>query len=208
MNQSYLDLKKLWSNGFFEKWYFRLKWFVIPFEKIEATVPKEGKILDIGTGKGIFAAYLALSKKSREVIGIDNNSDKISVAIDKSKDINNISFVLDDINNVTPETYKAIIASDFFHHVDWENQLKILKTCYISLINGGQLIIKEIDKTPGIRYFCSYMADRLLYPKDTIYFRSRTDWRDTLSTIGFKVKDQPSNTLFGSTVLYICEKSS
>lgn len=170
-------------------------------------LPQKGTILDIGSGKGIFTSYLALSGKDREVIGIDNHHEKTAIANQKTTGVSNLSFIDEDINNVAFNTYDAIVAMDFFHHVSWDIQENILKTCFKALKKGGFLLIKEIDSTPGMRYYSSWIADRTLYPRDKIYFRSSKEWAAVLEKTGFELKVLPSHTGFGSTIIYICHKN-
>jgi len=199
---------KGFCKSYFEKLYLFLKYLILPMRRIEKMVPREGRILDLGCGKGIFASYLALTSQGRDVIGLDLCSRKIGVAKDTFGLISNLSFVTEDALKLlsNKENLSGIIISDFLHHIDYPLQEKLLRLAYQSLSSRGVMVVKEIDKNGSLRYFSSKLSDYLLYFRDKICYRSQSEWVDLLKRIGFQVENRPAHTIFGSTVLYICKK--
>lgn len=189
--------------------YLFLKCKILPIRRIERVVPKEGRILDLGCGKGIFTSYLAITSHKRDVLGVDLCSRKTKEAEETFGSISNLRFVIEDASSIlaNEENLSAIIISDFLHHLDFSSQEGLLKLAYHSLSYKGVLVVKEIDKSNSFRYFMSNLADHLLYFKDKICFRPRDKWVNLLEGIGFQVESRPANTIFGSTVLYICRKA-
>ena len=97
--------------------------------------------------------------------------------------------------------------SDFLHHLSFENQERLLRKAVKKLDHGGMLILKEIDQNDGWRMVASRIWDFLLYPKESIYYRKKTELIELLFTLGMKVKHERVVAWFpGSTYLYICQK--
>lgn len=206
---SFYPALKSFTRGYFERIYLFLKCKVIPVCLMGKIMPMEGKILDIGCGKGIFSGYLAASSSVRNVIGVDLCSAKIKAAQESFSSLPNLVFIEKDATEIlSKETdLSGVVISDFLHHVDFTKQEELLRLAYGGLSNRGTMLIKEIDKNASFRYFSSKLSDSILYFRDKIYYRSLKEWTTLLKNIGFQVESRPANTVFGSTVLYICKKA-
>lgn len=51
--------------------HVRVRWHSCPFRAIAEEVPRAGRILEVGCGHGLLAAFLALESRARTVRGID-----------------------------------------------------------------------------------------------------------------------------------------
>ncbi|RJR30267.1 glycosyltransferase [Candidatus Microgenomates bacterium] len=179
---------------------------MLPIHKIQRALPNEGNIYEIGSGYGSLAYALASDQPQRNVIGIDISDQKISQAKEKYF-AENLSFEKQDALKFVYRKWNGLILSDFLHHISYENQEALLRTVIKHMDKQGVLIIKEIDKSNLIRSGLSRIWDWLLYPKDRIYYRSKSAWRTFLVEQGLKVTILEEVRWFpGSTVLYICSK--
>lgn len=182
--------------------YEKLRKLILPLEQIDSNLPKAGKILDLGCGQGVIANYIA-KESQRDVIGIDTNVKRL-----KKSNLKNLSFKSGDLTSILLPRSKGIVISDVLHHLNRQDQNKLIKKLYLSLENGGVLVIKEIDKGEFLRSSLSRLWDFLIYPKDKIYYWYSKDLTKTLKKLGFKVNfTRPCRLFPGSTTLYICVKS-
>lgn len=174
---------------------------MLPLKQIDKLVPSEGKILDLGCGQGVIAKYLAKTK-TREVIGIDKNQERIPKSNSR-----NLEFQYADIRKYPLEDADAIVISDVLHHLNYQDQEKLLAKVARALKKGGILVVKEIDTEEIIRSNLSRLWDFLLYPKDKIFYHNSSDLKKYLESLGFKVIiTRPSRLFPGSTTIYIAKK--
>lgn len=174
---------------------------ILPLKEIDDVVPKSGKILDLGCGQGVIASYLA-RVKSRQVIGVDNDRKRL-----QKSNSQNLKFEFEDIRKYPLIGTTAMIISDVLHHLNYQDQKKLLSKIAKSLKRDGILLIKEIDTGEFIRSSLSRFWDFALYPKDKIYYRNAKDFKKYLQKLGFQVSiSRPSRIFPGSTTLLICKK--
>lgn len=179
-----------------------LKRAIWPLGEIDKFLPKEGLVYDLGCGEGLIAKYLAGSSNSRKVIGVDSDAKKLP----KSNNIN-LRFINGDINNLQIKIADGFVISDVLHHLNMNNQRKILSKVVKSLKKNGVLIIKEIDSSEYLRSKFSRLWDFFLYPHDKIAYWNSEDLRKYLVNLGLDVQlERPSRFFPGSTTLFVCKK--
>ena len=125
--------------------YFRAKIrFAKVMEKVEALLPKDGTILDLGCGSGIFDIYLRLASPERKIIGMDTDKWKMETLLNKTKELG-IDFRVNDINSTSIPHADAILLYDVIHHIDKNKHIFLFQKCRDALDKGGKLIIKDIE---------------------------------------------------------------
>lgn len=178
-----------------------LREWMLPLKEIDEAIPKKGIILELGCGEGVISQYLT-KESSRSIIGIDLDATRLPQQPPK-----NLKFIHGDIIKYSLPKADAIVISDVLHHIDFEEQEKLLEKVYKLLNRKGVLIIKEINTEDKIRSKLSRFWDFVFYPFDKIYFSSSADLVKLLKKCGFKVSMKRASLYFpGSTNLYICEK--
>ena len=60
----------LYSKDGYVYAFMRIRWWIAYFDKVTEFLPKEGRIVDLGCGYGIFANYMALASDKRDVRAI------------------------------------------------------------------------------------------------------------------------------------------
>ena len=91
-------LRNIYSNlTYRELAYINIRWRLCPYEKIEALIPQEGLIIDIGCGYGLLSNLIALKSYKRNVIGIDSSETRIMTAQKTVNKRKNIEFIKQDI---------------------------------------------------------------------------------------------------------------
>lgn len=183
----------------------KLRNLILPIEMINKSLPQAGLIYEIGSGHGGLAYHVALFSEKRRVIGID--VDKAKGTWGDRPRLSNLELVIADATNYAFKACQGAVMSDFLHHVDYNTQEKILKKVRHKMSPDSVLVIKEIDDAGGWRKWLSRLWDLLLYPRDTIYYRSRRDWTQLLTSLGFSVTSLQTVKWFpGSTILYVARR--
>lgn len=175
---------------------------MIPLQQIDDALPQHGLILDLGCGEGAISNFLA-AKKTRNVIGIDIDKKRVQRSYQK-----NLKFIHGDAIKFNVKSVDGIVISDVLHHINFQDQEKLLENISRNLKKGGVVVIKEIDTGEFIRSWLSRFWDFVFYPMDKIYFSNSKDLSSKLTKLGFSVKIKRENLFFpGSTTLYICTKN-
>ena len=182
-----------------------------PYEEVERIVPKNGEIIDLGSGDGLMANYLGLSSSKRKVFGIELNKSRL---IESNRGLRNVKFKVGDILKSKIYKVDAILLIHVFHHLpNREAQIKMLEACKGNLDKTGKLIVAEIIQKPVLKYFFTYLTDVLILPivfnnkliDTNINYRSDSDWKKLFKSYGFKVKTTyPHKGRPFSHVLYEC----
>lgn len=197
------------NDPYSTKMYVFLRLLVIPFMEIDSYLPRKGLILDAGCGNGPLTAYLAISSKKRTVVGWDINYARLEDARKVKKQIDNVSFENNDVLKVPMPRLTGAVASDFLHHIPFNDHRALIKIIYEHLEKDGTFILKEVDKSNFFRHIGSYFFDKLFYPRETICFRTKKEWIKILKEEGFEVTAKNTLSWFpASTVLFICRKQS
>jgi ubiquinone/menaquinone biosynthesis C-methylase UbiE len=100
-------------------------------------------VLDIGTGPGDIALFLAESGFDR-VYGIDPSKDMIRIAKLRARKSNNLKFALGSSRRIPFKIkFDVIYTALSFHH--WEEKRESLKYLSKFLVNGGEIRIYEYN---------------------------------------------------------------
>ncbi len=146
---------QLFSNYLFKgavlEWYMKIK---VSMEKnyvlLDQTLPKEGKILDIGCGYGFLSYMMGYTSKNREILGIDYDIDKIEVAKNGYLKGQNVQFEQANALEFQFKQYDAIVLFDVLHYLQTKDQIQVLENCIRSIPTTGMIMIrdgiKELEK--------------------------------------------------------------
>ncbi len=178
---------------FWERWHVRLRWRLCPFLQIAGHIPAEGRIVDIGCGRGLLANYLALTGPARRVTGIDKQAPRIRAARASMEGRENIRFLLRDALDLEREEFDVIILSDMLHHLAPPAQEQLLGHCFRVLPAGGILLLEDVTPDPKWKWVVHFLIDRTLNLGRKQYFRALGEWVTLLKRIGFSVEHFPAH---------------
>lgn len=199
------QLRHLYKGLGWPSFFSRFKFYFAPLERIEPLITKDGLIVDLGCGYGVFANMLGLGSSWRKIIGFDSDENKIKFA---NRGLSNVECKVGDITKIEIPPADCVILIHVLHHLpSYQDQEKLLERCVRALNPGGSLIITEVDYKPWWKFIFCFLADHILYPYDSINFRSSLDFLESLRLLPFRVKIFPmhQDTLF-SHITYVCRK--
>jgi len=188
------DIFSLYSgSGLITKSYLWIKLKICPLVRLETLFPKEGKIIDLGCGNGLFPNILGIGSYRRRIIGADLDEKKIEAAEKTKGRLANIEYSLGNIVTMDYPTGDVFSLIDVLYLIPYEAQEAILKKCAEALSPEGTLIIKEMDTRPRWKYIWNYWQETVAVKiigftlGERFYFRSRGNFQNLLSGLGFRV---------------------
>ncbi|MGH7295328.1 MAG: class I SAM-dependent methyltransferase, partial [Polyangiaceae bacterium] len=125
----------------------------------------EGRILDVGCGFGLFAAYFGQTHPRRRIVGVDPDARRIRMARDVARRLalHEHSFVTGDVRDAALEgPFEAAYVLDVMHHLPREDQRRVLERLRGLLAPGGMLIVKDITTEPRRGLLFTEALDRLM----------------------------------------------
>src|SRR5579859_3412227 len=153
---------ELYSTTPYTRNFVKFRFWFGPVLEIDKLTPRKGLILDMGSGEGILANYLALSSVSRKMIGVELSKNRIKEA---TKGIKNIKFINGSVLTVKLPKADTVIVSHVFHHLgSKKRQKELVGKVYKTLKPKGKLIIAEVDREFSLRYLFGYIVDIILVP--------------------------------------------
>lgn len=198
-------VKKKYAGLGWPTYFTKIRFFTAPFARLEPYVPREGFVIDLGCGYGMFANLLALMSPGRKILGLEFDEFKVKYAY---RGIPGTEFRREDVVSANIPQADCILLIHVLHHLNsYSEQETLINNCYKKLKSGGKLIICEIDRYPGWKFFLTQIADHLLYPGDRIYYRFPRELLKFLHTLPFTIEFQKSHqfTPF-SHIIYVCTK--
>ena len=204
------------------KLFLHLRWWLTPYERMAAYVPKSGKVLDVGCGHGLLAMEMALSEPNRSVLATDHDVARIALATqaaNSGKGIANLKFEVSTGSPVSDGTFDAIMMIDFLHYFSPEQQDAMIAKAFANLQPGGWLLAREVNQQGGLisklNQFYEKMAtltgftqSNTIQAKENLSFKSQAGWEAKFAEHGFKVRSEPCSSPIFADILYICEKKA
>lgn len=180
-----------------------------PFERAYATVrftimrskllsvmdlllPSEGRILDVGCGFGLFAAYFGQTQPNRRIVGVDHDAARIELARHVSDKLGIIGheFMAGDARDAAVKgPFDGIYVLDVMHHIPRKDQPALLEKLESMLAPGGVLVLKDITTDPWFGLKFTEILDRVMVGWDEpLAYRHHHEWGELLSSLGLKVR--------------------
>src|SRR3989338_1350798 len=178
------DLKRRYKNLGYVSAFVHWRCWHTPYPLLEELAPREGTIVDLGCGYGLFANLLAMTSPKRRVIGLDTSKRKLRYA---DRGVTNAEFHYGDAMTARWDQCQGIALIHLLHHLSsYEDQRRLLRLCYESLDANGSLVVLEVDKRPRWKFCLAQLVDHVAYPLDRFYFRDRAAFEGLLQSVGFR----------------------
>ena len=185
------------------------------------------RIVDIGCGLGVLAAWLAAAEtcdpgqatewpqawakppKHWTMRGFDLRNDAVAAGQRALSDLGDrVSLNVGDARRITLPACDAIVLLDVLHYMDRDEQQTLLKRTYEALDPCGVLLLRVGDITTNSRSrftlivdWCVTMLRDRRWPR--LHCRTLGEWKLLLESIGYSVSAQPMSegTLFANVLL-------
>jgi len=178
-----------------ERAYSRIRFSILRpklLSVMDLLLTDEGRILDVGCGFGLFAAYFGQTHPGRRIVGIDPDARRIGLARDVAArlGLTDHEFHVGDVRDATIEgPFDAAYVLDVMHHLPRGDQRRVLERLRGLLVPGGVLVVKDITTEPRAGLLFTEALDRLMVGwGEPLAYRHHREWGEMLSELGFKVR--------------------
>lgn len=159
---------------------------------MDLLLPDEGRILDIGCGFGLFAAYFGQTQPGRQIVGVDPNAQRIAMArrVSDAVGLTANEFVAGDARDVQfAGKFAGAYVLDVMHHIPESDQRAMLEGLRDMLAPRGVLVIKDITTEPTFGLEFTRLLDRVMVGwNEPLAYRHHREWGDMLDSLGFHVR--------------------
>ncbi len=159
---------------------------------MDLLLPDEGRILDIGCGFGLFAAYFGQTQPARRIVGVDPNERRIAMArrVCEHVGVEGNTFHAGDARDVPLEgPFAGAYVLDVMHHIPAADQLPLLARLRDLLAPRGVLVVKDITTEPRFGLEFTRALDRLMVGwEEPLSYRHHREWGEMLTSLGFHVR--------------------
>lgn len=181
----------------------------LPF--IETYVPRQGFVVDLGCGHGLFANLLVEASERRRVLGIDLDERKIAVA--RLTEREGLRFVVGDVGAEELPPCDCVTIIDVLYLMPPELQERVLRGCASALPEGGRLVVKAQEARPDPRYALTYAQEMIATTigltrpgGGQLYFPGRDEAVSLIERCGFAPEVIPMRGRPYTDVLYVCRR--
>ena len=188
-----------------------LRWTWTPYLEMASLLPMKGRILDGGSGHGLFSLALAVQSKRRRVEGLEHSPVRVAMARKAAAGLPNVGFKEADFRNFSPGPYDGIAFVDVLHYLSYADQEKLLLQAFRRLRPGGTLIFRDVDRRPGLSSLWNRLHEavmtRLGFTRaGGLHFRPAEGWARLAEKSGYQVSSKPTGRFPFADVLFYCEK--
>jgi 2-polyprenyl-6-hydroxyphenyl methylase/3-demethylubiquinone-9 3-methyltransferase len=181
---------------------------------VERFVPKQGFIVDLGCGHGLFACLLREASESRRVLGIDLDRRKIEIARGAVRETQWLRFEEGDIVNDALPRCDAVTIVDVLYLLSFEDQERVLRNAASALGEGGPLVVKAQERRTDPRYAITYAQELVTVGlgltrggRERFFFATRHEALRMFERAGFVVEVEEMPRRPYTDVVYLARKA-
>ena len=179
--------------------YVRIRFIIININLLEMIVnyiPRNGKLVTLGCGFGLFECAIALLNPALEIYGYDLNEERIRQAkkVSKKLNLNNVNFFcLDVTDEDICQNCNCILILDLLHHISFSDQEKVLNRCYEMLSHDGVMIIKDIHCRNKLKLYFTWLLDIIMTKNGPVYYFDQQLMRSRMQSMHLHTIEMPIN---------------
>lgn len=162
-----------------------------PFlDEIGQYLPRQGHILDLGCGFGLFSLYYSMLERDRTLTGVDFNARRIERARESARKLNVTNVEYEASNAVEwrgKRRFDAIYMLDLIHHLPAGEVSGFVEKVSSLLLPGGVLVIKDVAHRPYFKMLFTLVLDRLMVGWEPIRYWPPEEVEELLEGLGFEV---------------------
>jgi 2-polyprenyl-3-methyl-5-hydroxy-6-metoxy-1,4-benzoquinol methylase len=178
-----------------ERAYSRIRFSIMRpklLSVMDLLLTDRGRILDVGCGFGLFAAYFGQMHPRRRIVGVDPDARRIGIArhVAERVGLRDHVFIAGDIRDAQVQgPFDAAYVLDVMHHLPRDDQRRVLERIATLLVPGGTLIVKDITTEPRFGLLFTELLDRAMVGWDEpLAYRHHREWGAILDEIGFETR--------------------
>ena len=181
---------------------------------VERYLPRQGYLVELGCGHGLFSCMLREASPARRVLGLDIDERKIAVARLAAGDTEGLRFEVADAAVVPPPRCDAIAIVDVLYLMPPEAQERVLRNAAEALAEGAPLVVKAQERRGDARYALTYAQEAVSVSlgftrgaAERFFFPSRAESLALFERAGFRVEvvEMPKRPY--TDVVYLARKS-
>ena len=201
--------------SFSTRLFLLARWRLTPYSRMASRLPREGKILDLGCGHGLFSLAAGLYSPGREIVGIDHDIERVQLGTRAVQDLPNVHIQTGNITQPPSASrpYSGIAIIDALHYFDPQKQESILQKAYELMESGGTLLVREVDPEGGFASKWNRLYEKIATQigftqaeRKDLHFRTRKEWEKLMKKAGFKVTSERCSSILFADILYTCER--
>ena len=164
-------------------------------------LPVQGKIVDLGCGRGILLALLTTLQHSNSALNTRLEYQGFELSENAARIAQNTlgmdaTIVNADIRSKDLPDCQAVLLLDVLMYMRNEDQEALLQEVARVLQSNGVLIIREADAGSGFAFAITWLAERFCafargHWRQRYGYRSKQEWNRVLEQLGFKVDMAP-----------------
>lgn len=148
------------DRGVLRRLYRRLRLARGGYEEIEAELPGEGLIVDLGAGEGLLSQLVARRSPGRRVLAVDHDAAR-SAFLAASAGGLALESRCASLVDVPLPACAAILLVDVLHYFDAATQDEVLRRSTAALLPGGTLVLRDPDAAAGRRFGWNRLHERV-----------------------------------------------
>ena len=196
------------------RWYARIRFVILRqqfLQEIGQYLPRDGRILDLGCGFGLFSLYFGLDAPGRQLTGVDLSPKRIDWArrCAERLGVTNVSYTASNVLEWRENAqFDAIFMLDLIHHLPKAEVAGFLEKVTRQLAPGGILILKDVSNRPRYKSLFTLVLDRLMVGNEPIHYWDPHELSQLIEGLGFRVKRHTMNDFLPYPhILYLCRSS-
>jgi 2-polyprenyl-3-methyl-5-hydroxy-6-metoxy-1,4-benzoquinol methylase len=158
---------------------------------LDRLLPKQGRILDMGCGFGLFSLFLAMRSPERMIHGVDISGRRIEAARKAANrlGLDNVEFECADVRDYAVQgEWDGVFTLDLLHHVPPGSRLDFLRAARAHLSPEGVLVIKDITTEPWHKMMFTWFLDLAIAGPCRVWYQHHDDQAEELQRLGFETQ--------------------
>lgn len=160
-------------------------------DEIGQYLPRNGRVLDLGCGFGLFSLYFALRKPTCQITGVDLSEHRIRQARESAEKLSlaNVTYHVGNALDVQyGERFDVIYMLDLVHHLPAEKVPAFFERTRALLNSDGILLVKDVADRPRYKMLFTLLLDRLMVGREPVHYWPPAQLSGQLEDLGFSVK--------------------
>jgi 2-polyprenyl-3-methyl-5-hydroxy-6-metoxy-1,4-benzoquinol methylase len=194
--------------------YARIRFLILRqtfLQEIGQYMPRDGRVLDLGCGFGLFSLYFALDAPTRKITGVDLDAKRIEAATQCALrlEVTNVHYTASNVLDWDGASqFDAIFMLDLIHHLPKQEVLDFLSRVAQRVAPGGVLLIKDVSNKPYYKKLFTLALDRLMVGSEPIHYWDPKELSQLVEGLGFSVKRHTINDVLPYPhILYVCSRA-